>query len=106
MPEGIYMGTRLSAAAGYLIWEEDGKRTQIAIEKILRAADIPMLTYEQVSSIATLSNMFVVLIRTLQAKGIVDEDFLEKGEFDISMLIQSLENMGGSYTDPDLNVLD
>uniref|UniRef100_A0A6H2A0L3 Uncharacterized protein n=1 Tax=viral metagenome TaxID=1070528 RepID=A0A6H2A0L3_9ZZZZ len=106
MPEGIYMGTRLSAAAGYLIWEEDGKKTQIAIEKILRAADIPMLTYEQVSSIATLSNMFVVLIRTLQAKGIVDEDFLEKGEFDISMLIQSLENMGGSYTDPDLNVLD
>ena len=106
MPEGIYMGTRLSAAAGYLIWEEDGKRTQIAIENILRAADIPMLTYEQVSSITTLANMFVVLIRTLQAKDIIDEDFMEKGEFDIYAIIQSLENMGGSYTDPDLNVTE
>uniref|UniRef100_A0A6M3LIP9 Uncharacterized protein n=1 Tax=viral metagenome TaxID=1070528 RepID=A0A6M3LIP9_9ZZZZ len=106
MPEGIYMGTRLSAAAGYLIWEEDGKKTQIAIEKILRAADIPMLTYENVSSLTTLANHFLVLYRTLHAAGVIGDDLLEKGEYDLSFVIESLENMGGSYTDPDLNVLD
>jgi len=84
---------------------ENGRRTRYTVADILRALDIPIgLTYEQVGAVTTLANLLVVLIRTLQAKDIVDEDFLEKGEFDISMLIKSIEDMGGSYTDPDLNV--
>jgi len=92
--------------SGFIVLTRTGDRqTRYAIADVLRALDIPTgLTYSQVGAITTLANLFVVLIRTLQAKDIVDEDFLEKGEFDISALIASIELMGGSYTDPDLNV--
>jgi len=101
---GIYMGTRLSAASGYLIWEEDGKRTQIAIANILRAADIPALTYAQVGAIKTLANLIVVLIRTLIARDILDEQFLEDGEYDLAAIAQTIEDMGGDFGEPDLTV--
>jgi len=101
---GIYMGTRLSAAAGYLVWEEDGKRSQLAIANILRAADIPALTYEQVGAIKALANMFAVLYRALISKDILDDGLLEDGGYDMSAIVQTIEDMGGDFIEPDLTV--
>ena len=103
---GKQPGTRVYGIPGYIVVEIDGKSTQYSIARILRAADIPMLTYEQVSSITTLANLIVVLVRTLIARGVLDTDFLEEGEFDLDFIRESLENMGGSYDLPDLNVTE
>ena len=101
---GIYMGTRLSTSPGYLILEEDGRRSQLAISEILRAADIPALTYEQVGAIKTLANLIVVLIRTLIARDVLDEQFLEEGDYDLAAIVQTIEDMGGDFGEPDLTV--
>ena len=105
VPEpGIMMGTRLYTIPGYLIIEEDGRRSSLAIADLLRAADIPALTYEQVDAIKTLANMFAVLYRTLVAKEVIGEDLLEEGEYDLNVVMQVIEDMGGDYGEPDLTV--
>jgi len=102
---GVIMGTQVTTEPGFLVVEIDGKKTQFPISTVLRAADIPTgLTYAQVGAIKTLANMVVILIRTLIAKNVLDEDFLEDGEYDLSALIQSIEDMGGDYTEPDITV--
>ena len=101
---GILMGTRLYTEPGYLVWEIDGKRTQIAISKILRASDIPALTYEEVGAIKTLANLFVVAIRALIEKDLLDDDVLEDGGYDLPAMIKTIEDMGGDFGEPDLNV--
>ena len=101
---GIYMGTRLSTAPGYLVREENGRKSQLSLSKMLRAADIPALTYEQVGAIKTLANLVVVLIRTLIAKDMLNQEFLEEGEYDLEAMIQSIEDMGGDYSMPDISV--
>ena len=101
---GIHIGTRLYTEPGYLVIEEDGRRSQLAISEILRAADIPALTYEQVGAIKTLANLIVVLIRTLIARDVLDEQFLEDGGYDLPAIIQTIEDMGGDFVEPDLTV--
>jgi len=101
---GILMGTRLYTEPGYLIIEEDGHRSQLAIADILRAADIPALTYAQVGAIKTLANLTAVLIRTLIARDILDEQFLEDGDYDLAAIVQTIEDMGGDFGEPDLTV--
>ncbi len=84
---------------------DDGAPTKYAIADVLRALDIPAgLTHEQVGAITTLANHFFVLIRTLIARNVLDEDFLEEGEYPLSVLVQSLEDMGGDFGEPDLTV--
>jgi len=101
----VIMGTQVTTTPGYLVVTIDGKSTQFPIDAVLRAADIPTgLTYQQVGAITTLANLVVVLIRTLIAREVLDENFLEKGEFDLDSIIWTIENMGGSYDLPDLNV--
>ena len=91
---------------GYITLTRTGNRsTRITIANVLRALDIPTgLTYSQVGAISTLANLVVVLVRTLIAKDVLDEQFLEDGEYDLNIIIQAIEDMGGDYTVPDLNV--
>lgn len=90
---------------GFLIFTDDGGRsTSYAISEILRALDIPALTYAQVGAIKTLANLVVVLIRTLIARDVLDEQFLEDGEYDLAAIVQTIEDMGGDYGEPDLTV--
>ena len=91
--------------AGYLVitTEPGGIPKRWAIADILRAADIPALTYSQVAAITTLANLVVILVRTLRSKGILNESFLEDDEMDLDHIIYTIEQMGGDYEDPNLH---
>ena len=66
---------------------------------------IPALNYEQVDAVKTLTNLIVVLVRTLIAKNVLNEEFLEEqGDLDLDHLIYVFEQIGGSYHDPDISV--
>lgn len=99
------MGTRVTTEPGFLIIEIDGKKTQYPISAVLRAADIPVgLTYAQVGAIKTLANLVVVLIRTLIARDVLDEAFMEEGDYDLAAIVKTIEDMGGDFGEPDLTV--
>ena len=101
---GVLMGTRLTTEPGFLVVAYDGQKSRLAIADILRAADIPALTYAQVGAIKTLANLTAVLVRTLIARDILDEQFLEEGEYDLAAIVQTIEDMGGDFIEPDLTV--
>ena len=83
--------------AGYIVTtDERGNRTRHAIADILRAADIPALTYSQVAAIKVLANLIVVLIRTLIDREVLNESFLEDDDFDLVAIIAVIENIGRS----------
>uniref|UniRef100_A0A6M3KL61 Uncharacterized protein n=1 Tax=viral metagenome TaxID=1070528 RepID=A0A6M3KL61_9ZZZZ len=91
---------------GYItIPQASGPAIQFPLADILRAADIPMLTYSQVAAITTLANLTVILIRTLIERGVLDEDFSDSLglSMDLAHIIQVVENMGGTYHEPDFN---
>jgi len=92
--------------SGYVyVTEEGGQRTRVALASLLRAADIPTgLTYSQVQGLTGLTNMVVVLIRTLIHRGVLDESFLEDNDYSLDDLIESIENLGGDYGEPDITV--
>lgn len=91
---------------GYLTFTDSaGNATRWAIADMLRAADIPTgLTYTQVGAITSLANLVAVLIRTLIARNILDESFMEDGDYDLEAIIQTVEAMGGDYGEPDISV--
>lgn len=91
---------------GYMVLtREEGGSTRYPVADILRALDIPAgLTYQQVSAITTLANLVAVLVRTLIDKQVLDESFLEKDEYSLDAVVQSIESMGGDYIEPDLSV--
>jgi len=98
-------GTQVSTQPGYLVVEIDGKKTQHPISAVLRAADIPVgLTYSQVQSITSLANLLAVLIRTLIDRQILDESFLEDGDYNLDDIVESIEDMGGDFGEPDITV--
>jgi len=85
--------------------DSQGRKTSYTIASLLRAADIPTgLTYTQVGAITTLANLVVVLIRTLIARDILDEQFMEDNDYDLAAIVQTIEDMGGDYGEPDLTV--
>ena len=97
-------GTRVTTKPGYIVVEIDGQSTQYSVAEFLRAADIPLLTHEKVREITSSVNLLFVLIRTLIAKGILNNEFLEEGEYDLEAIIQATEDMGGDYSMPDISV--
>ena len=101
---GIIMGTYLSTEPGYLVIEEDGRKSQLAISEILRAIDMPILTFEEVGAVKTLANMFAVLYRALIARDILDEGLLEDNGYDLPAIVKTIEDMGGDFINPDLTV--
>ena len=102
---GIYIGTRLYTSPGYLILEEDGRRSQLAISEILRAADIPTgLTYSQVQGLTTLANMCALVIRALIDSDAIDESIFENSGYTLESITEAIEQLGGDYGEPDLSV--
>ena len=92
-----------SLEAGYFVIDEgSGPPKRIPVKDVLRAADIPAITYSQVSSIKALANMFVILLRTLIDNGTLSESFLEDGDMDLDTMTEAIDNMCGDYGDPDL----
>ncbi len=91
---------------GYLTFTDSaGNATRWSIADMLRAADIPTgLTYAQVGAITSLANLVAVLIRTLIARNILDEQFMEDGDYDLEAITKTIEDMGGDYLEPDLSV--
>lgn len=97
----------VTTEAGYIIVtkEKGGIPEKFAIADVLRAADIPTLTFAQVATITTLANITAILIRTLIERKILDEDFIDSlgMNWDLDHLIYAIEQMGGSYHEPDLD---
>ena len=85
--------------------DSHGRKTSHAIADVLRAADIPTgLTYSQVGAITTLANLVVILIRTLIDRDVLDEKFLESGDFNLESITEAIALMGGDYQKPDISV--
>ncbi len=83
--------------------EGSGPPQRVPIADMLRAADIPTgLTYTQVEAISTLANLVAVLIRTLIDRQVLNESFMEDDDYDLDAIIDSIENMGGDYAEPDI----
>lgn len=97
---------RITFTPGFITLYDGGATpTKYAIADVLRALDIPTgLTHTQMEEISKLANMFAVLIRTLIDRQILDESFLENDDYSLDALIQSIEQMGGSYHEPDIAV--
>ena len=89
---------------GYILTTDgSGNRSKHSLAGMLRAADIPVgLTYSQVTSVTALANLVAILIRTLVDRQVLDESFLEDGDMNLDDIVESIENMGGDYGDPDL----
>ena len=99
--------TNVITEQGFIVITHDnGIPNRFAIADVLRAADIPALTSEQVASIATLANLMVVLVRTLIEREILDESFADSLGlgWDLDHIIYAIEQIGGSYSDPNLYV--
>ena len=96
--------TGIAFEPGYIVVTTDsGPPRRYHIANVLRVLDIPTgLTYTQVGAITTLANLIVVLIRTLIDRQVLDESFLEKDEYDLDAIIESIKNMGGAYENPDI----
>ncbi len=97
----------IAFSAGYITITKDGGATptRYPIADVLRALDIPTgLNHTQVGAITTLANLVVVLIRTLIERQVLDEKFLEDGDYDLNDIIETIENMGGDYGEPDITV--
>ncbi len=92
--------------SGFIVLvRENNRRTRYPIADVLRALDIPTgLTFSQVSAITTLANLIVVLVRTLIARGVLDDAFLETGDYDLELIKQSIADMGGDYGEPNVSV--
>ena len=97
----------VTTEAGYIVITKQagGIPERFAIADVLRAADIPALTYSQVATITTLANMTAILIRTLIERKILDESFVDDlgMDWDLDHLIYAIEQMGGSFHEPDLD---
>jgi len=96
----------LEFTPGYItLTDTGGRRSKYAVASILRALDIPTgLTYTQVGAITSLANLIVVLIRTLIDRDVLNESFLENDDYSLDAIIQSIEEMGGAYHEPDISV--
>jgi len=65
------------------------------------------ITHTQVAGVKYLANLFVVLLRTLQARGIIEEDFSDEDlAFNLDDVVYVLEELGGSYTDPEFDEVE
>ena len=99
--------TGITLEPGYLvIATNSGPPTRFPLADILRAADIPEgLTSAHVDGVRLLSNMVVILIRTLIDRQVMDDTFADSlgMDWDLDHIIYALEQLGGSYAEPDFD---
>lgn len=83
---------------------DDGTRKSIPVSSILRALDIPIgLNHVWMKEITTLANLVADLTKKLIAAGVLDAEFTGEDGYDLEAIIQTIEDMGGNYAEPDLN---
>ena len=97
-------GTRLETTPGYIVVDIGGQKTQYPIASVLRAADIPALTYAQVGAIKTLANLVADLTKKLIELEVLDPEFTGEDGYDLAAIIQTIEDIGGDFGEPDLTV--
>jgi hypothetical protein len=92
-------------SGGMVIQYNGGPPKKIDWTTILAAADIPTgLTHTQVDGIRLLANVQVIILRTLlNAELIGDQLGSEGSEWDLEAVIYALEQMGGSFEEPDID---
>ncbi|MCK9597424.1 MAG: hypothetical protein M0R06_00210 [Sphaerochaeta sp.] len=97
--------TNIVFEPGYIVIHRDsGPATRYPVADVLRALDIPAgLDQTQIKGLTTLANIFTVVFRTLIDNGTLGENFLEDGDYDLADIVETIENLGGSYTEPDLS---
>lgn len=92
---------------GYIVKVDNyNRRVKQNIADMLRVADIPIgLTHTQVDGLRLQSNLLAIIIRTLVAREVLDEQFTDElgMDWDLEHIIYALEQMGGSYEEPDLD---
>jgi len=92
---------------GYVtIPQPSGPPLRTAISKYLRAPDIPEgLTHSQVDGVRLLANLVAIMLRTLIARDLLDEDFADDLGigWDLDHIVYVLEQLGGSYHEPDFD---
>ena len=89
-----------------IVSRASGPPVKYPLADLLRAADIPIgLTYTQVQDLSVLANLLVVLIRTLIARDVIDEAFVDDAGMSLNLdaLIESIEGQGGAYHEPVLD---
>ncbi len=83
-----------------------GPPRRISMKTLLTQPDIPIgLDHVQVYGLTILGNLLVVLVRTLIARGVLDETFADSAGLSSSLdqLIHVIEGLGGAYHNPDLD---
>ncbi len=90
---------------GYLVFQyENGTSVRYAIVDLLRALDIPVgLNHAWMKEITTLANLVADLTKKLIDAEVLDPEFTGKSGYDLETIIQTIEDMGGNYAEPDLN---
>ncbi len=95
--------TKVITTPGYIVVDIGGQKTQYPIR--LRVADIPIgFTSVQVGAIKTLANMIADLTKKLIAAEILDPEFTGEDGYPLETVIQTIEDIGGNYAEPDLTV--
>jgi len=105
MPE-VIKGIDVSERGYITIATSSGPPTKYPVADLLRAADIPVgLTHTQVAGVTYLANLVVVLIRTLIARDLLDEDFADNlgMDWDLEHIVHALESLGGAYHEPNFD---
>ena len=96
----------ITTKSGFLVIDDgNGPPRDIPIADVLRATDVPNLDYNKVPTITTLTNLIVILTRTLVQRKVLDESFVDDlgMNWDLDHLIYAFEQMGGTYHEPDLD---
>ena len=84
--------------------ESGGNRTSYPIADVLRAVDIPALTYAQVWAIKTLANLIADLTKKLIVLYVLPAEFMGEDGYDLAAIIETIEGIGGDFAAPDLTV--
>jgi len=102
------MDTRtITVEPGFIVIDHgSGPPVAYPIKDVIRQPDVPVgLTHTQVDGIRLLANMTAILIRTLVDREILDETFADElgMDWDLDHIIYALEQLGGSYHNPDFD---
>ncbi len=97
----VRSGTYVETIPGYVVIEINGQKTQYPLR--IRAADIPSLNHVQVKAITTLANLVADLTKKLISAEVLDAEFTGEDGYDLEAIVQTIEDMGGNYAEPDLN---
>jgi len=75
-------------AGKLLVTPDEGGAREYDLVNYLRAADVPDLTINSLTLLTTLAQVMIILIRTLQDKEILGEEFA--GDFDMEYMLETL----------------